>query len=126
MELKAKLVSSAVTICAALVVLFLQGCLSEISSVPPTAIGEGFQLEQESSEKEVLRQPTILRAEVAAPPTASVADEQIRLEQRPGGPDLEFRVGPESDPQAGIPAVDSHIADLLPLPSLDHPPVNQR
>jgi hypothetical protein len=125
MDSKAKLVASAVTICAALVILSLQGCLSEISTAPPSSIGDESRTDEESSEKNIRRQPTILRAEVAVPPVPEMPDERPSSY---GASDFRFAndVMPVRGNPAGYPAPNPHIADLLPIPSLDAPPLNQR
>jgi len=117
MDWKAKLVTSAVTICAALVVVSLQGCMSGTSTAPATSIGDKSRSDEESTEKEVRRQPTILRAEVATPPTAELSEEGTKFFSA-----SDFRSANEILPVAGNP----QIADLLPVPSLDGPPRNQR
>jgi hypothetical protein len=117
MNLNSKLVASTVTVCAALVILSLQGCFSSESELPASSIVDQSPPDTASAAKEVRRQPTILRAEIAAPPISgrcadAVSDSAVHNTQ----------FEEETSPQAAS----HHIADLLPIPSLDAPPPNQR
>ena len=117
MNLNSKLVATTVTVCAALVILSLQGCFSSESELPAGSIVDESPQDTASAEKAVRRQPTILRAEVAAPPISgrsadAFSDSAVHNTQ----------FGEETSP----PGASHHIADLLPIPSLDAPPPNQR
>jgi hypothetical protein len=117
MNLNAKLIASTVTVCAALVILSLQGCFSAKSELPAGSIVDESPQGTAPAEKAVRRQPTILRAEVAAPPISgrgadAFSDSAVHKAQ----------FGEETSPIAAS----HHIADLLPIPSLDAPPPNQR
>ena len=121
MNLNAKLVAGTVTICGALVILSLQGCFSAKSELPASSIDGESPPVTASAEKDFRRQPTILRAEVAAPPIYSRhADES----SNPSVPDTTSDDG--ASPSAAHHQSSPHIADLLPIPSLDAPPPNQR
>lgn len=126
MKWKAKPVTSTLAICAVLGIISLPGCQSESATAPPASIGQESKLDFQASEKEVLRQPTILRAEVAAPPAAPLPGGGLGDDWSSGGPVPDARFSSLTLPGAAIPAADPHIADLLPLPSLDAPPLNQR
>ena len=117
MNLNAKLVASTVTLGAALVILSLQGCFSSKSELPAGSIVDESPQDTASAEKEVRRQPTILRAEVAAPPISGRCADAF---SDSAVPNTQF--GEDNTPLAAS----HHIADLLPIPSLDAPPPNQR
>jgi hypothetical protein len=121
MNWKAKLVASAVTAFAALVVISLQGCFSAVSKAPASSIVDESRPNGQPAEKEVWHQPTILRAEAAAPPVSDrPADSPVGM----AVPDAPFNQSTSTN--AGIHSVHPQIADLLPIPSLDAPPPNQR
>jgi hypothetical protein len=121
MNWKAKLVASTVTAIAVLVLTSLQGCLSAVSKAPASSIVDESRPNGETSEKEVRHQPTILRAEAAVPPVSDrPADSSVGVAES----DAPFNRS--ASPGAGIHSAHAQIADLLPIPSLDAPPPNQR
>jgi len=96
-----------------LVILSAQGCLSSEADLPANAIREETPDDAFPASQGVKQQPTILRAEVAAPPSS-------------GDSAGVFLGGLGSEPRSNAPTrsltVNPHIADLLPISSLDAPP----
>jgi hypothetical protein len=121
MKWKAKLTASILTAFAIFVLTSLQGCLSAVSKPPANSIVDESGANSQTGEKEVRHQPTILRAEAAASP---VSDRPADLPVGLAAPDA--LVDQSASSEAGIHSVHAQIADLLPIPSLDTPPPNQR
>ncbi len=121
MNWKARLVASTVTALAVLVLTSLQGCLSAVSKAPASSIVDESGTNSQTGEKEVRHQPTILRAEAAAPP---VSDHPADLPIGLAVPEAAFNQS--TSPGAGFYSSRTQIADLLPIPCLDAPPPNQR
>ncbi len=125
---KAKLLASLTTVGMALAGLSLQGFLSTVSVAPAASLADtASRLHVESPKREVLRQPTVLRAEVAAPPLVdpaladhAVAGETTKLLPNPGFEDPYARRA--SYISSHPPTAKPHIADMLPNPSSEAPP----
>lgn len=121
MNWKARLVASTVAAFAVLVLTSLQGCLSAVSKAPASSIVEESRPDRENSEKEVRHQPTILRAEAAAPPASDRPADVPVGSSVPDAPFNEF-----ASTAAASHSAHPQIADLLPISSQDAPPPNQR
>lgn len=112
MMLKANRFASAIAVCAAMVILWSEGCSSSKSDLPAGSIvGESAQ-NAPSADTQVQHQPTILRAEIASPPISGLISDRLSETT------LEPRLG-DAIPSA---AASPYIADLLPIPSQDAPP----
>jgi len=121
MKWKAKLIASILTALAVFVLTSFQGCLSAVSKPPASSIVDESRPTGQTPAKEVRHQPTILRAEAAASP---VSDRPADLPVSLAAPNA--LVDQSASPEAGIHSAHAQIADLLPIPSLDTPPPNQR
>jgi len=113
MTLRAKLFAFAVTVCVAIVILSTQGCFSSESDLPASSIQEGMSEDAAAVGQGINHQPTILRAEVAAPPISGGSSDEPASSSSPEPRPSERPISATGNP---------HIADLLPIPSLDAPP----
>ena len=116
MKSRTKLLAYAVAVCAMLAVLSSQGCSPAGRDLPASSIQSGLPQDGPALGQGVKHQPTVLRAEAADPPISPVLSDRLVSES-----------GSDSQPsELTAPATPSpHIADLLPVTSLDAPP-NQR
>jgi len=121
MDWQAKLVAAAATVLAVLVLSAVEGCLSAVSQAPVTSIVEESRPSDDNAAREVQHQPTILRAEAAAPPVSD------RPEAWPIIPDQADEPFAESPAPVGVTdAGSAQVADLLPVQPLSAAPPSQR
>ena len=121
MDWQAKLVAATGAIVATVVLAFVPGCLSDASRGPATSIVEPARASDEGAARVVQHQPTILRAEAAAPPVSDPSENWPIIPLQAEAP-----LAP-SPPTAGVSdAGPAQVADLLPVQTLDEPPPNQR
>ena len=116
MVFRAKLLVSAVAFCGMLAILSGQGCSRTGTDLPANAVSSGFSRDDPKPDLGVKHQPTILRAEVAEPPVPPAQSERIASQSGSAFQSSDYTA--DASPSR-------HVAELLPITSLDAPP-NQR